>query len=121
MTFVLDTNAVILVLKGEARTIIGETDTVAISIISEIELLGWKGLSRSEELAVRGFLVGARVLPLSEAVKDAAIKLRSATNLKTPDAIIAATASVLGAVLVTNDKQLLRVPGLRTQQLVRAE
>lgn len=49
-------------------------------------------------------------LPLS--VRNEAAHLRGITGLKLPDAIIAATALTLGAELLSNDRQMTRVPGL---------
>ncbi len=117
MSLLLDTNAVILMLQGSAVGPSGSDEKIAVSIITEIELLGWDGLSRIEEEAVRAFLHATTVLPLTEAVKEAAIELRRSSKLKTPDAIIAATAQVHGATLLTNDKRLLNVPGLRSRPL----
>jgi predicted nucleic acid-binding protein len=37
--------------------------------------------------------------------------------MKLPDAIIAASASVLNAVLLTNDSALLKLPGIRAMAL----
>lgn len=54
-----------------------------------------------------------RALPVSLAVLERAAALRATTNLKTPDAIHAATALVHGAaMLITNDPAFRHVPGL---------
>lgn len=56
---------------------------------------------------------GLNCLPVSRAVLESAATLRAAHNLKTPDAIHAATALAAGCVLfVTNDAAFRRVPGL---------
>ncbi|CAB5495841.1 PIN domain-containing protein [Bathymodiolus thermophilus thioautotrophic gill symbiont] len=49
---------------------------------------------------------------MSEDIKEQAIQLRQTHKLKTPDAIICATALVNNATLLTNDKQLLKLPRL---------
>lgn len=51
------------------------------------------------------------LLPIDEAIIDEAIHLRRHRNLRTPDAIIAATAMHYKATLLTNDAELLRPLG----------
>lgn len=54
-----------------------------------------------------------RLIPISRATLDQAARLRASTNLKTPDAIHAATALLEGCSLfLTNDPAFRRVPGL---------
>jgi predicted nucleic acid-binding protein len=50
-------------------------------------------------------------------VREAAIRLRRERRLKVPDALIAASALALDAILLTNDQQLLSLPGVRVQAL----
>jgi predicted nucleic acid-binding protein len=53
------------------------------------------------------------LVPISKSLLIQAANLRSKTNLKTPDAIHAATAlSVSCSQLITNDKAFRNVPGL---------
>jgi predicted nucleic acid-binding protein len=57
---------------------------------------------------------GLEIRPLTPAVAETAADLRARHNLRTADAIIAATAIQHGCqALVTNDERLQRVPGLR--------
>ena len=51
-------------------------------------------------------------------MKERAIGLRRTYGLKLPDAIVASTALVIGAELVTNDGKLERVPDLKVRKLV---
>jgi predicted nucleic acid-binding protein len=61
---------------------------------------------------------GLTCLPVSLAVLQAAAELRARFNLKTPDAIHAATALEAGSVMfVTNDSAFRRVPGLNVEVL----
>jgi len=54
-----------------------------------------------------------RLVPVSRAVIEQAARLRASTNLKTPDAIHAATALLEGcALLLTNNPAFRRVLGL---------
>ena len=47
------------------------------------------------------------VIPLNEAIEQAAVELRRSTSLKLPDSIVAATSIVLDAFLLTDDRHLL--------------
>jgi predicted nucleic acid-binding protein len=58
------------------------------------------------------------VIDIGDRVKMEAIALRAAFKLKLPDAIIAATALVLDATLLTADKDMLRVAQNVKVQLV---
>lgn len=54
-----------------------------------------------------------RFVPVNVAVADAAARIRRETGLKLPDALIAATALLQDAALVSaNGKDFRRVPGL---------
>ncbi len=56
---------------------------------------------------------GLRCLPITRAILESAAQLRASHNLKTPDAIHAATALQAGCTLfVTNDAGFRRVAGL---------
>jgi len=62
--------------------------------------------------------VGLTCLPVGLAVLEAAAGLRARHNLKTPDAIHAATALQAGCVMfVTNDAAFRKVPGLNVEVL----
>ncbi|GJL60822.1 MAG: hypothetical protein NPIRA03_36790 [Nitrospirales bacterium] len=88
-----------------------------ISVISEIELLSYPNLSTKEEAAIRDFLSNIETIGLRSDVTETAIAFRRQHRMKFPDAIIAASASVLDAVLLTNDSALLRLPGIRAMAL----
>ena len=57
------------------------------------------------------------VVGLTEAITDAAVRLRREHGLKVPDAIIAATALTAGAELLTNDEKFARLPGIACRTL----
>lgn len=64
--------------------------------------------------------VGLTCLPISIPVIEAAARLRADYNMKTPDALHAATALDSGCVMfVTNDAGFQRVPGLDVALLSR--
>jgi predicted nucleic acid-binding protein len=84
----------------------------AISVISEIELFGKKGISAAEINDIRNLIEGFPVIALDEKIKDIAIKLKQQYSIKTPDAIIAATAKSLGLILITADKGFAKINGI---------
>lgn len=88
-----------------------------ISVITEIELLSYPSLSAEEETHVRNFLSKIAIIGLDPEIKETAITFRRQYHLKVPDAIIAASAKVLHATLLTNDSSLLKIPEIRTTSL----
>jgi predicted nucleic acid-binding protein len=82
-----------------------------ISEITEMELLAKPNISPEAEQKVYGFLEGLTIIPLSGTIKSEAIAIRreGLPRPKLPDAIIAATAVVLNAKLVTADDRLCRL------------
>lgn len=111
----LDTCILIDHLNGvaEARDEIARYEEPLISVVTWMEVL--VGAPPAVEAATRGFLAGFRQVPLDAAVAEAAIRLRRGKRLRLPDAIIAASAEVAGAILVTrNTKDFdAREPGIR--------
>ena len=117
---VLDTNILIYHLNGclddNAEQFLAKAfeSNAYISVITRIELLGWfkhteKSLSSAEEL-----LNILNEQPLKEEIVTLCIQLRQTTSLKTPDAIIAATALHLQLPLMTrNIKDFQKVPHLQ--------
>ena len=86
-----------------------------ISLISKIELLGYPKLTSHDETRIRHWLGRFDIIGLDDPIAEQAVALKRRCRLKTPDAIIAATALERHACLVTRDKVLLtKVPGLRT-------
>lgn len=57
------------------------------------------------------------MIVIDESIKSIAIALRKQHRLKLPDAIIAATAQSLKALLLTNDLKLASLTTLKTQAL----
>jgi predicted nucleic acid-binding protein len=88
-----------------------------VSIITEIELLSYPNLTLSDEQQIQHFLTQLQILNLTESIKKTAIDLRKQNRLKLPDAIIAATALDLDAILLTNDLKLFQISTLNAQSL----
>ena len=123
--FVLDTNALIVLASGDNPTASVlenklKAADIFISVISEIELYSKPKMPADEEENLRAFLAERTIIiDLTEDVKNETIALRRSVKLKLPDCIVAATAIVLDSVLLTADKELLRLdwPGLGTRNL----
>jgi len=116
MNAVLDTTVLIDYLNGipEAATEIDQYDRITISVISWIEVMA--GVKTDEEDAIaRKFLETFTIHPVDVDVADLAAKLRTSERLRVPDAIIRATARVLGQLLVTRNSKDFPAsePGIR--------
>ncbi|MFN0174463.1 MAG: type II toxin-antitoxin system VapC family toxin [Saprospiraceae bacterium] len=85
-----------------------------ISIISKIELLGWRDGSPKQLQNLTDFILDSEVLPLSDTVVDKTIEIRRSQKIKLPDAVIAATAIVHDFTLISrNDEDFRTIPGLK--------
>jgi predicted nucleic acid-binding protein len=83
----------------------------AISVITEIELLCWRGASDKDLNIINEFIADCAVFGLEEDIKQNTITVRKKSNLKLPDAIIAATAIVKDLILISrNEADFKKVP-----------
>ncbi|WP_353483915.1 type II toxin-antitoxin system VapC family toxin [Haliscomenobacter sp.] len=76
---------------------------VALSVVTQMEVLGFNFPSPNEEQITNEFVSDLTVLPLSEAVVRQTISIRKKQKIKLPDAIIGATALVYGLTLITRN------------------
>lgn len=85
------------------------------SLTTKIEFLGWRKLGEDALLLAkaREFLQHAVVLPLDDRTTELAIGLRQRFRVKTPDAIIAATALANDLIVVTNNKKDFEALGVQ--------
>src|ERR1700744_2622321 len=104
LSFVADTNFLIAVHEGKQYVEPFLDSAVVVSVISEIELLGWHNLKPEEKPILRSLLDDCIIFELTADIKKIAIELRQKVKIKTPDAIIAATSKYLQLPLVTSDK-----------------
>lgn len=74
-----------------------------LSEVSQVEVLGYPSLPERQRAVLEGFFSMSTILRITPAL-DRAIELRKTRRgLKTPDALIAATALVAGLPLVTHN------------------
>lgn len=114
--FLLDSNILILLFNDRLAEPLPDGD-LSCSIITEMEVLSFPKLSDRDTSVIRGNFELITIHPIDFFVKEEAIRLRRRHKLKLPDAIIAATSLVHDAVLVTNDEEILSLPGLKCRPL----
>jgi predicted nucleic acid-binding protein len=118
--FLLDTNTVIYYTKNDlpdkAATFLDAqiSKGVFLSVISEIELLGWQFPSVEAEAIMEAFINDCVVAKLPRSVVLKAIEIRKTRKIKLPDAIIAATALVHDLTLISrNDSDFKNIQSLK--------
>lgn len=110
--FLLDTNIIIGLLKNNPQAINLANKTnlelrvSGVSVITRIELLGYKAIEAAEEKSIFEMLSLCHSLPINTKIEDWAIKLRKETSLKLPDVLILSTALAHDLKLLTLDKEL---------------
>lgn len=77
--------------------------TNAVSLVSRVETLGYSRITPAQIRYFQNLFKVLLVLPFDEAVAERAIELRQQRGLKLGDSLIAATALVHGAELMTRD------------------
>ena len=85
---------------------------VVVSVITEIELLGWHKLNEKEKSLLHLLLNDCVIFDLTADIRKLAIQIKQQVKIKTPDAIIAATSRYLQIPLVTSDKDFRIVPDI---------
>lgn len=117
--YLLDTNAIVALLQGNSNlaNLVVRAEWVGISIISFIEFLAFPGLQDEDKSLFHQFIERIEVVPLTDAntqLIESVLSLRKSQKLKLPDAIIATTAFIQEAHLITADKRLLSIKDIQT-------
>jgi len=104
----LDTNIIIYYFNGivtDNRMDKILQESFNISIITKIEFLSWQKLRSDKTLEQKAldFISHANVYELTNEIANKVIDIRQQYRIKTPDAIIGATALVHGFDVVTNN------------------
>ena len=107
-----DTNILVYYLEGRQQLIPYTGYNFLISIITEVEFLGVKHIPGISLKKRESLINDTIVLQFDETIKNIAINIKQATALKTPDAIIAATAIKYQLPLLTADKAFRKVHDL---------
>ena len=109
MKLFLDTNIVIYFLKGvvEAIDLIRNAERLAISFITEIELLCYD-VKDEEKRNIKKFLDSIDIYYPDSEISINSADIRKKTGLKLPDAIICAQSHRNNFILATADKEILK-------------
>lgn len=90
--FLADTNFLIQVHEGKQNVEAFLDYHFAVSYITEIELLGKFSISKHEKILLQNIINDCFVIDMNQKIKQRTILLRQRYKIKTPDAIITATA-----------------------------
>lgn len=103
--YLVDTNIIIYHIDGDETAtdwLKSHRNELAVSVVSKIETLSYPFERDEEALALR-LLNQFELIHLSDAIIEATIRLRRLRKIKTPDAIIAATALVHDLCICTRN------------------
>ena len=109
--YFFDTNTIIALLKGnqEILSLACQADFIAISVISRLEFFSFSSLSEEDKALFNQFVSRVTVVDLTmnnPVLLDMISDIRINSTLKLPDAIVAASAKLVNAILVTADIKL---------------
>ena len=120
MRWLLDTKLLIDAFAGRSDSVRAITSArtaslewIGYSSITRLEVLRFPGLNGADEIGLRNLLAQLSEAPIDDAVIERAIKIRKSVRMKIPDAVVAATALVYEANLVTrNTGDFKNIPGV---------
>ena len=106
--YLLDTNAIIQLLKGNAElsALLADADFVSTSVIAEMEYLSFPDLPENDVAIFQIFKSRVKVYGIPSdnmALTQLAVDARKMFKMKLPDAIIAATARANDLTILTAD------------------
>ena len=116
--YVADTNAFIYLLNGNPCMLLYLNKILSYSVISEMELLSYSGITESETNCIKSLLSDCEEIVLSPEIKVKTIELRKKYKTKLPDAIVAASAIVKGLPLITADKGFNQIKELKLEMII---
>ncbi|MGE5341958.1 MAG: type II toxin-antitoxin system VapC family toxin [Candidatus Omnitrophota bacterium] len=108
-SYLLDSNILIEYLNGHDKIVpyldlISSKGNCIISIISMVELISAPQLTKAEIQNILSFLGNFQKVDLTDDIAFKAAEIRRRYKLKLPDAVIAATAVISDAILVSGDE-----------------
>jgi predicted nucleic acid-binding protein len=100
----LDTNIVLYLLSGDKfLSELLYQKKLYLSFINQLELLGFKGITKEQHNEINKFIKECIVIDINEEIKNDVILLRKTSKLKLPDSIVLATAQFLSIPLITSN------------------
>ena len=121
MRYLIDSNLWLYAASGKPQAVqlldkAAKAEWAGYSAITRLEIFGFPGLGPSDEAKLRGMLTCFAEVDVDGPVIDRAIEVRRKRRIKAPDAILAATALLMGATLATRNTQDFRgIPGLAVE------
>ena len=106
---ILDSNIIIYLSKDLINiedVFYDNNEEYAISVITYMEILGYKFESKEEEYIIKELLSYLNIIYINKDLADSVVNIKKQNNIKLPDAIICATAIKNSATLITNDIRL---------------
>jgi predicted nucleic acid-binding protein len=110
--FIADTNFLVYAHEGNTLVVPFLEYDFGVSFLSEVELLGYNGISKSEESKLKSMLNDCFIIEWNTKIKERTILLRKKYQIKLPDAIVASTSIVYEIPLVTADKGFSKIKEL---------
>ena len=110
--FIADTNFLIYLHEGNKIVESFLEFNFGISFVSEVELLGYKDITKSEETKLKQLINDCFSVEWNNKIKEKTIQLKRKYNIKLPDAIVASSALSYQIPLVTADKGFSKIEEL---------
>ena len=109
----VDTNIVLYLLSGDKTlaALLNEKN-LYLSFVSQLELLGFKGMNKKEESSLISFIEQCTVIDINNRIKQKVIELRKRYSLKLPDCIIMASSIHLDIPIFSADEDFKKVKDL---------
>jgi len=113
INFLIDTDILVYIIQGNPNVkYFAQEDTLVISCVSEMEMLGKFQISDTEKKIVTQMLSYCNIIEINHKIKQLAIEIRQKYRIKLPDALVAATAMQQSLTLVTADKEFSKISEL---------
>ena len=107
---ILDSNIVLYLLNGDQTLVpLLENRKIYLSFITQLELLGYKGITAEDQEKINPFLSECVIIDINPVIKSFSIRLRQDFGIKLPDSIIMATSLYLDIPIITADKAFKKV------------
>ncbi len=106
----IDTNIALYLLSGDTTIaqLLNEK-TFYISFITQLELLGYFGITKNDEKEITAFIKHCTIIDINNSIKEQVISLRKKYHLKLPDCIIMASSIYLDIPIITADADFKKV------------
>ncbi len=100
-----DTNIILYLLSGDTTLAeLLDRKQLYISFITQLELLGYPGLTKKNQKIIEDFLNHCIIVDINADIKELTIQIKQATSVKLPDAIIMASALYMDLPIITADE-----------------